>query len=180
MGRRKDKNKDKVDLIGGLTEAIKAVEAAHMQAMKVKRENDDKIIAETLQKRALKLKEMEKKPEVFTKLVDKHHSPMIIRKYTKLGFPFYVGIISDNNLSDFDEFIIKYIKENPWVENIQGMRDWAGDLTEKLTVHYDKTEGVAVLVYADKMFISSLFGDFMTHAPCKAEFFAMLNMSTGV
>ena len=39
--------------------------------------------------------------EVFTKLVDKHASPLVIRKYTHWGFPLYVGMITDDgNRSD--------------------------------------------------------------------------------
>jgi len=124
-----------------------------------------------------------KKSKNLTNLVDKHHSPMVVRKFTKWGFPVYVGIISDNDIDDFDKFIVNFIEERKTIlksDSLQKLRNLAGDLTEALTEHYDKTEGVAVVFYWDKCFISSLFGDLMCHAPCKAEFFAMLNMSTGV
>ena len=132
------------------------------------KEKEGKIIAETLQKRALKLKEMEdgknmkielekQQPKVLTHLVDKHHSPMIIRKYTKWGFPLYVGIISDDDLSDFDEVIVSFMEgaKSQWKKNnIQILRNVAGDLTEHLTEHYGATEGVAVIFYWDKTFKS--------------------------
>ena len=125
---------------------------------------------------------MEKKSKVFTKLVDKHHSPLVIRKYTHWGFPIYIGLISDNDLSDLDDVVTTFIKENieGWAENIQTLRNFAGNLSEHLNEVYEKTEGVAVVFYVDKCFVSSLYGDFMTHAACKQEFYFLLGMSTGV
>jgi len=126
---------------------------------------------------------VEGKKKTFTKLVDKHHSPLIVRKYTHWGFPIYIGLITDNDLSDLDDFIVKIISANVkegWVENIQTLRNFAGDLTEQLNEHYDRSEGIAVIFYVDKMFVSSLHGDFMVHAACKQELLFLLNMSTGV
>jgi hypothetical protein len=120
---------------------------------------------------------------VFTKLVDKHYSPLVIRKYTHWGFPIYVGLITDNDLTDLDGFVVGFMRENMtegWVNNIQTLRDLAGKLTEQLNACYDKTEGVAVVFYVDKCFISSLHGDFMNHTACRVEFYGLLNMSTGV
>jgi len=130
---------------------------------------------------------MEKKKttedKVFTKLVDKQHSPLIIRKYTHWGFPIFIGMITDDNLSDLDEVIVDYMninaKEN-WVNDIQKLRNLAGDLTDKLNEYYYRTEGVAVIFYVDKMFVSSLHGDFMNHTACRIEFYSLLTMSTGV
>jgi hypothetical protein len=118
----------------------------------------------------------------FTKLVDKHFSPMVIRKTTTLGFPIFIGIITDDDISDFDDVIMSYIEENKegWTDNIQKMRNFAGGLVECLNTTYKRTEGSAVVVYADKCFISALHGDLMCHAACKTEFFELLNMSTGV
>jgi hypothetical protein len=67
-----------------------------------------------------------------------------------------------------------------WVNNIQTLRNLAGALTEHLNTIYEKAEGVAVVFYVDKCFISSLHGDFMNHTSCRIEFYGLLNMSTGV
>lgn len=120
--------------------------------------------------------------KTFTKLVDKQYSPLVIRKYTHWGFPIYVGLITDNDLTDLDsvvtEFIIKNIEQ--WSNNIQKLRNFAGALCDHLNATYEKTEGVAVVFYVDKCFISSLYGDFMNHTSCRIEFYGLLNMSTGV
>ena len=146
------------------------------------KEKEDKIVAEALFGKTTQTYNM-KKNENLTNLVDKHHSPMVVRKFTKWGFPVYIGIISDNDIDDFDQFIVTYIEDRKSVlkeDSLQKLRNLAGDLTEALTEHYNKTEGVAVVFYWDKCFISSLFGDLMTHAACKQEFYFLLNMSTGV
>jgi len=122
-------------------------------------------------------------PKVFTKLVDKHHSPLVIRKYTHWGFPIYIALIVDENISDLDEIVVAFMKANKetgWVENIQSIRDLAGELTEHLNDHYDSAEGVGVIFYVDKMFVSSLHGDFMNHTSCRIELYSLLTMSTGV
>lgn len=123
------------------------------------------------------------KNETFTKLVDKHYSPLLIRKYTHWGFPIYVGLIADDDLSDLDEFIVNFMKTNKeenWVNNIQKIRNLAGAMTEALNNKYEKAEGVAVVFYVDKMFVSSLHGDFMNHTACRIEFYSLLTMSIGV
>ena len=124
-----------------------------------------------------------KKNEVFTKLVDKHYSPLVIRKYTHWGFPIYIALITDDDLSDLDNFIVQFMnkhKDSGWVNNIQKIRDFAGFLTESLNDHYKKAEGVGVIFYVDKMFISSLYGDFMNHGSCRAELYSLLHMTTSV
>ncbi len=121
--------------------------------------------------------------DVFTRLVDKHYSPLVIRKYTHWGFPIYVGLITDDDLTNLDELVVAFMKENAeqgWVNNIQKLRNLAGGMTEYLNETYEKAEGVAVVIYADKAFISSLHGDFMNHASCRIEFYGLLQMSTGV
>ncbi len=121
--------------------------------------------------------------EVFTRLVDKHYSPLVIRKYTHWGFPFYVGMITDDDLTSLDDVVVQFMKENQdagWVNNIQKLRNLAGAMTEHLNTVYEKTEGAAVVIYADKAFISSLHGDFMNHTACRIEFYGLLQMSTGV
>lgn len=121
--------------------------------------------------------------KTFTKLVDKQYSPLVIRKYTHWGFPIYVGLITDNDLTDLDQIILRFMdthKNTGWVNNIQSLRNLAGKLCDVLNGFYEKTEGVAVIFYVDKMFISSLFGDFMNHTSCRIELYGLLNMSTGV
>jgi hypothetical protein len=120
---------------------------------------------------------------VYTKLIDKHYSPVVIRKITHFGFPIYVGIITDDSLSNFDEEIMSFIEENKatgWVNDIQKVRNFAGALTERMVEVYGKAEAVAVVLMVDKTFISSLYGDFMNHAMCRQELYFLLNMSTGV
>lgn len=120
--------------------------------------------------------------KTFTKLIDKHHSPLVIRKYTHWGFPIYVALITDDDLSDLDQ-VIKGLMEDygiNWVNDIQKLRNLAGAMTEHLNTFYGKSEGVAVIFYVDKMFISSLHGDFMNHTSCRIELYSLLNMSTGV
>jgi hypothetical protein len=120
--------------------------------------------------------------KTFTKLVDKQYSPLVIRKYTHWGFPIYVGLITDNDLTNLDEVCTKFINENQkdWVNNIQALRNFAGRFCDHLNNTYEKTEGVAIVFYVDKCFISSLYGDFMNHESCRIEFYGLLNMSTGV
>jgi hypothetical protein len=115
----------------------------------------------------------------FTKLIDKHYSPLVLRKITKYGFPIYVAIITDDSLEDFDEKILGFMEENKaegWVNNIQKLRNLSGAFSEFLCESYPKTEGVAIVIYADKCLISSLFGDFMNHGSCKAELMGYLNL----
>jgi hypothetical protein len=126
---------------------------------------------------------MANKNKVFTKLIDKQHSPLVIRKYTHWGFPIYIGLIVDEDLSKLDKKICKFMKrygKKGWVNNIQTLRNLAGAMTDYLNDAYGTAEGVAVVFYVDKCFISSLYGDFMNHESCRIEFYGLLNMSTGV
>lgn len=119
----------------------------------------------------------------FTKLVDKQFSPLVIRKYTHWGFPIYVGLITDDDLTDLDKVVVAFMKdykEEGWVNNIQTLRNLAGKMTDHLNEYYEKAEGVAVIFYVDKCFISSLHGDFMNHTSCRIELYGLLQMSTGV
>jgi hypothetical protein len=119
----------------------------------------------------------------YTKLVDKHYSPLVIRKYTHWGFPIYVALITDNDLSNLDDLVVAFMKANVekgWVNDIQKLRNLAGALTEHLNDQYDKAEGVGIIFYVDKMFVSSLHGDFMNHTSCRIELYSLLTMSTGV
>lgn len=129
------------------------------------------------------MEESNKQEKVFTSLVNKQLSPLIIRKYTHWGFPIYIGCIVDEDLSNLDELVVGYMKENKergWVDNIQSLRNLAGSLTDYLVEQYETSEGIAVVFYVDKMFVSSLHGDFMNHESCRIEFYSLLTMSTGV
>lgn len=124
-----------------------------------------------------------KQEKVFTSLVNKQLSPLIIRKYTHWGFPIFIGCIVDEDLSNLDELVVGFMKKHKdkgWVDNIQSLRDLAGSLTNYLVDSYETSEGIAVVFYVDKMFVSSLHGDFMNHTACRIEFYSLLTMSTGV
>lgn len=125
----------------------------------------------------------ERKPGVYTKLVDKHFSPLILRKYTHWGSPIYVSLITDDDLSDLDEFVSSFMDRwvsEGWVDNIQSVRNLAGMLTEELNEYYSHAEGVAVILAVDKCFVASLHGDFMNHGQCKQELLSYLNLSAHV
>jgi len=119
-----------------------------------------------------------------TRLLDKNWSPLIVRKYQMEGWPLFISLICDANLNDLDKTVYEIhdeAVENEFVDGtIQGGRNYCGFMSDKLKQHYDNikrgcVEGVAVLWYIDKCFISSLYGDFMVHASCKAELFAIIN-----
>jgi len=134
-------------------------------------------------------------PKVSTVILGKHYSPFIIRKTNKFGFPLYVGLICDYDMSDLDAVIEKLCTEviaddfdgdqDQISENPQNLRNFSGELTDRFVKYYNGkhancVEGVAIIFYADKMFISSLFGDFMNHAMCRQELYFALNFMTGV
>ena len=117
-----------------------------------------------------------------TRLLDKNWSPLIVRKYMKEGWPFYIGVICDANLNDLDQVVNRLTGEAKSFLNggIQDIRNYCGYVSDKLVDHYNSikegcVEGIAVLWYVDKMFCSSLYGDFMTHGSCKQELFAIIN-----
>jgi hypothetical protein len=121
--------------------------------------------------------------QVATKLIDKSYSPMIVRKYTRLGFPLYIAMICDWNLEDLDTVVHDVIDEAERVgmiaNNIQKIRNFTGYMSDRICTHYNSkkrgvVEGVAVLYYVDKMFVSSLFGDFMNHDGCKMELYSII------
>ena len=123
--------------------------------------------------------------EVNTRLLEKNHSPLIVRKYQVFGWPLYISIIYDGDLSDLDEVInlsIKTAEESGLKKNnIQAQRNFCGYLSDFIIAHYNEVkdnsvEGVAVLAYWDKCFCSSLWGDFMTHGNCKQELFLIINL----
>jgi len=139
--------------------------------------------------------DMTKEAEVSTRILGKHYSPFIIRKTNKFGFPLFVGFICDYDMSDLDEVIEKLCvdtivdsfdgDEDLIAENPQALRNFTGELTDRFVKYYNGkhkncVEGVAVIFYADKTFVSSLFGDFMNHAMCRQELYFALNFMTGV
>lgn len=139
--------------------------------------------------------DMAKEAEVSTRILGKHYSPFIIRKTNKFGFPLFVGFICDYDMSDLDEIIEKLCvdtiadsfdgSEEEISVNPQALRNFTGELTDRFVKYYNGkhkncVEGVAVIFYADKTFVSSLFGDFMNHAMCRQELYFALNFMTGV
>lgn len=119
---------------------------------------------------------------VSTRLLDKNYSPLIVRKYMIDGWPMYVGLICDISLSNLDKVVHGLIDANKDLlgNDIQSIRNLTGVVSEGLFAHYDMqkkgcVEGIAVLYYVDKTFISSLWGDFMTHASCKQELYFIIN-----
>jgi hypothetical protein len=123
--------------------------------------------------------------EVSTKLLDKNFSPMIIRKYTRIGFPLYVHIICDQNLDDLDTIVHDCIdmcrKDGILKNNIQSLRNFTGVLSDYINNHYDNikrgcVESLGIIFYADKILISSLSGDAMNHFSCREELYQCLNL----
>lgn len=115
-----------------------------------------------------------------TRLLDKHYSPLIVRKYQMAGWPLYVALICDVSLSDLDNLVHTFSKPGKYIDDIQWVRNFCGGLCDCLVEHYSNiklgcVEGVAVLWYVDKMFVSSLYGDYMTHGSCKLELYQIIN-----
>jgi len=127
-----------------------------------------------------------KKSETNTRLLNKHFSPAIIRKYNTLGFPLYIHMICDQDLSDLDQVINEFINKVELDDtNIQEFRDFAGSLSQAIIQHYNEkkagcVESVGVIFYADKMMVSSLFGDVMNHAQCRNELYQSLMIMTQI
>lgn len=124
---------------------------------------------------------------VSTRLLEKNYSPLIVRRYNVKNWPLFVSIICDLSLSDLDNVVLDIIDESDdlLINDIQSLRDFCGYMNEKIIEHYNNIkrgsiEGVAIILYADKLFISSLSGDFMVHGNVKLEFFQILNMMTQI
>ena len=114
-----------------------------------------------------------------TKLIGKNYSPLIVRKYMIEGWPTYVSLICDVSLSDLDEVVNEVSRNYKFEDDIQSLRNFCGQLSDYIVTHYnDKkagcVEGVAVLSYFDKLFISSLWGDYMTHLSVKQELYSII------
>lgn len=117
--------------------------------------------------------------KVSTRLLEKNYSPMIVRKYIIKGWPTWVAIICDLSLSDLDKIVNDLVFSYQFENDIQVLRNFCGMLSEKIVDHYNdikhgSVEGVAVLMYSDKLFISSLYGDFMTHLSCRQELYSII------
>jgi len=122
--------------------------------------------------------------KVTTRLLEKNYSPLIVRKYMAEGWPLYVGLICDVSLSDLDVVfwgVFNECKKSGLLQqDIQAIRNITGIISDRIISHYDSiksgcVEGVAVLWYVDKTFVSSLWGDFMTHLSCKTELYSIIN-----
>lgn len=120
-----------------------------------------------------------------TRLLDKNWSPLIVRKYQMEGWPLFISLICDANLNDLDEVVNKLTEEARelgFMEgNIQDGRNYVGFMSDGIVKHYNSqktgvAEGVAVIWYIDKCFISSCYGDLMTHTKCAIELYGILNM----
>ena len=119
-----------------------------------------------------------------TRLLDKMWSPMIIRKYYLCSWPCFVGLITDSNLNDLDQVVLKTIDEaekHGFLNgNIQDVRNFCGFLSDSIDKHYSSIkkgtiEGCGIAWYVDKLFCSSLSKDFMVHAQCRSEFYSIIN-----
>jgi len=117
----------------------------------------------------------------FTRLEGKEHSPLILRRYSTPVLH-WVCLITDDNLDRLDEYVTDAwdLAEEDKPTTIQEFRNMAGDLCTYLSVQFKRAEGIAVIVAADKMLISSLYGDFMNHAQCRLELYSLLQLSTQV
>jgi len=114
-----------------------------------------------------------------TRVQGKEYSPLIIRRYSVPALVF-VALITDDDLDNLDVVVRGFFDTNPPPNSIQGMRNYAGQLTEMLGKTFKRSEGVGVIIQADKMTISSLYGDFMNHESCRIELYGLLNFATMV
>ncbi len=119
-----------------------------------------------------------------TRLLDKNWSPLIVRKYQMQGWPLYIALITDANLDDLDKVVYsihKQAEQHGFTEGrIQAARNYAGLMSDQLVKHYNSgkdgvVEGVLVAYYIDKLFISSAYGDLMTHEKSVSEVYHIIN-----
>ena len=119
---------------------------------------------------------MNKEDQVGTSLSGKEYEPAFVRRYS-VPVLFWVGGIIGDNVNSLDQIILDFWKTNPPVKTLQDWRNIAGALTEIVSKSYKKVEAVGVVIAADKCMISSLYGDFMNHAACRAEFYSLVTAS---
>lgn len=117
-----------------------------------------------------------------TSLVNKNYEPMILRRYVhrKTAMVYFVGMICGDTLEKLDDVVLGFEETYDVGKNLQDVRNWTGALSEEICNNFKKVEAVAVIAYADKCAISSLFGDFMNHAMCRNELYSLLNWMNGV
>lgn len=131
------------------------------------------------------VKQVKSEIKALTQLSEKNHCPMVTRRYSKYGPPIFVGIITDDDLSDMDDTVIEFMNQEDsqaaWKShNIQQVRNLCGNLSECLIKKYPRMEGLAVMFVIDKGFITSLHGDFMSHQQCKFEFYMQVQIATNL
>lgn len=115
-------------------------------------------------------------------LGNKHYEPLIVRRcvHSKAGVTYFVAMICGDDLDKLDEILLDYEEYTDFPLTLQGQRDWVGRLAEKLLHEFRQVEGVAVILYSDKVVVSSLCGDFMNHMGCRQELYSILNFMNGV
>lgn len=122
---------------------------------------------------------------VTTRLLHKQYSPMFI---VKIGTNLFVGLITDTNAAD----ILDKLSENETVERllskledetltIQEIRNIVGAIADTIVkivndLGRGTTEGLGVVYVDNDTFVSSLYGDMMTHAMCRQEFYDGIKM----
>ncbi len=122
------------------------------------------------------------KNEKGTSLINKNYEPLILRRYVhrSTAMVYFVGMICGDDLSKLDDVVLKFEEMYDAGKNLQELRNWTGALSEEIAKNFKKVEAIAVIAYADKCAISSLFGDFMNHAMCRNELYSLLNWMNGV
>lgn len=119
-----------------------------------------------------------------TRLLQKNWSPLTVRKYQMKGWPLFIALITDANLNDLDQLIYEIHNESEklgFVDGkIQSSRNYVGYMSDKIVDHYNNKkegvcEGVLVAWSIDKCFISSAYGDMMTHNKCAMEVYQIIN-----
>lgn len=120
-------------------------------------------------------------PALSNRLEGKEYSPLVLRRYST-PFLHWVAVICDSDLSRLDEVVTGEWARfaMPDAPSIQDMRNLCGSLCERVSRSFANIEGVAVILSADKMLVSSLYGDFMVHAQCRLELYSLLYLSTNV
>ena len=69
--------------------------------------------------------------------------------------------------------------EDAWTDS-EELDAFRQSIQGRMATKQKKVEACAVVAFADKGVISSLWGDFMTHEQCRLELFQLLNMTTQV
>lgn len=124
-----------------------------------------------------------------TRLLEKSWSPLLVRKYQVFNWPLFIGIICDASMSDLDEVVYKAIDKAEEcgfrANDLQAQRNFCGLLSDEISDYYNSikrgcVEGLSVIAYWDKCFVSSCAGDLMQHEKCVNELYLILNMMTKI